>query len=54
MKRSFLLTAIAIGAYYLLRQFLQKEEEEIPTAPRKKHITNAFARAKEHSMTVVD
>jgi len=54
MKRSFLLSAIAIGVYYLLRQFLRKEEEVIPTAPRKKHLTNAFSRAKEHSMSVVE
>jgi hypothetical protein len=45
MKRSLLLSAIAIGVYYLVRQLLGKEE--ITPEPPKKHLTNAFAKAKQ-------
>ncbi|MCW3108306.1 MAG: hypothetical protein JWQ09_2812 [Segetibacter sp.] len=51
MKRSVLITAIAIGVYYLLREILGKEENAI--APPKKHLTNAFSKAKEHAVNSV-
>lgn len=52
MKRSLMISAIAIGAYYLIRQFLGKEEaqETMNAAPRQKHLTNAFSKAKEHAI----
>jgi hypothetical protein len=51
MKRNLLVSALLIGVYYLLRQLLGKEEQETITAPpRKKHLTNAFSKAKEHAV----
>ena len=44
MKRSLIISAVAIGAYYLIRQFLGKEKA--PLEPPKKHLTNAFSKAK--------
>ncbi len=49
MKRSLLISAIAIGVYYLLRQILENEENAT-AQPRKKHVTNAFSKAKEHAV----
>lgn len=55
MKRSLLVSAILIGVYYLVRQFLGKEEGETITAPpRKKHLTNAFSKAKEHALIATE
>jgi len=48
MKRSVLISAIAIGVYYLLKQILGKEENT--AQPRKKHLTNAFSKAKKHAV----
>ena len=45
MKRSLLISALAIGAYYLVRQFLGKQEGT-SLEPPKKHFTNAFSKAK--------
>jgi hypothetical protein len=52
MKRSLIISAVAIGAYYLVRQFMGRSQEEMDTmsAPRQKHITNAFSKAKEHAV----
>ena len=52
MKKSFIVSAILIVVYYLVRQLLGREEEEdtIPAAPRQKHLTNAFSRAKQHAV----
>lgn len=55
MKRSVLISAILIAVYYLVRQLLGKEEPETITAPpRKKHITNAFSKAKEHALAATE
>jgi hypothetical protein len=51
MKKGFLITAIAVGLYYLLREILGKEERTV--APPQKHLTNVFSRAKEHAMKTV-
>jgi hypothetical protein len=48
MKRSLLLSAIAIGLYYFFREFLSKNEDKL--TPPTKHLTNAFANAKEHAV----
>ena len=44
MKKSVLFSAIAIGLYYLVRELLAKEETK--PEPPKKHLTNAFSKAK--------
>lgn len=49
MKRSFIITAIALGVYYLVREILGKEEETTVVA-RKKHLTTAFSKAKDHAV----
>lgn len=49
MKRSVLISAIAIGLYYLLREILRTEGNE--TAPRTKHLTNIFSKAKEYAVS---
>jgi hypothetical protein len=55
MKRSLILSAVAIGAYYLIRQLMGKEEAEtITAAPRKKHLTNAFSAAKERAVAAIE
>jgi len=52
MKRSLIISALAIGAYYVIRQFMGKNETQTPmnVAPRQKHLTNAFSAAKEHAL----
>ena len=54
MKKSFIVSAILITVYYLVRQLLGREEEEISEAPRKKHLTNAFSKAKQHAVTATE
>jgi hypothetical protein len=49
MKKSFFISAIAIGVYYLIK-YLGKEEESLSTTPRQKHLTNVFSKAKEHAL----
>ena len=48
MKRSVLVTAIAIGVYYLLREILRTEERTV--TPGRGHLTNAFSKAKEYAI----
>ena len=53
MKRSLLISAIAIAAYYLIRQLLGNNDEGT-VAPPRKHLTDAFARAKEHAVAATE
>lgn len=52
MKRSVLISAIAIGIYYLLREILATPENT--QMPGRKHLTNAFSKAKEHAMNAAE
>lgn len=50
MKKSALISAFAITAFFLLREFFKKEGETAAVPePRKKHLTNAFSKAKEQA-----
>ena len=49
MKRSLIISAIALGIWYLVKEILGTEEQATPEVP-KKHLTNAFAKAKEHAI----
>lgn len=55
MKRSVIVSAILIAVYYLVRQLLGREDEEtIASAPRQKHLTNAFSKAKQHAVAATE
>jgi len=48
MKRSIIISAIAVGIWYLVKEILGRQERTT-LEPPKKHLTNAFAKAKEHA-----
>jgi len=53
MKRSLLITAFFVGAYYLIKELLSSNAAVV-AEPRKKHVTKAFSKAKEHALRTAE